>query len=193
MKFGFSSKRHSLQPARQPVRRSGGFDFDGTATQNPASRTGTGDPMADFLLGYMSQSYTAVQPADAKLRSTYWAFYVGDSWRMSPKLTIDLGLRYEYLPPFRDINDQSVNITDLGSPNPILVRASNQGENLDPVRRAGRALHARDARARRPPRSRPRPAGSQQLGAAPGRRLQRLGEHSRARRLRHLLQHDRSG
>ena len=52
--------------------------------------------MVDFLLGVTSQSYTAVQPADAKLRSTYWSAYVGDSWRLSPKLTIDSGLRYEY-------------------------------------------------------------------------------------------------
>ena len=149
MKFGFSSKLiHYNQLGNQFAL--GGFDFDGTATQNPASRTGTGDPMADFLLGYTSQSYTAVQPADAKLRSTYWGFYVGDSWRVSPRLTIDLGLRYEYLPPFRDINDQSVNITDLGTANPILVRASNKGENLDPYEgqavRFTRATLVRDGR-----------------------------------------------
>ncbi len=137
MKFGFASKLIQYNQLGNQFAL-GGFDFDGTATQNPASRTGTGDPMADFLLGYTAQSYTAVQSADAKLRSTYWSFYVGDSWRVSPKLTIDLGLRYEYLPPFRDINDQSVNITDLGSPNPILVRASNQGDNLDPY--AGQAV-----------------------------------------------------
>lgn len=110
----------------------GGFEFDGTATENPASRTGTGNPMADFLLGYTSQSFTAVQPADAQLRSTYWAAYIGDAWRASSKLTIDLGLRYEYIEPFRDLNDQSVNIKGLNTGNPILVRASNQGEGRDP-------------------------------------------------------------
>ena len=136
-KFGVSSKLiHYNQLGNQFAL--GGFDFDGTATQNPASRVGTGDAMADFLLGIPSQSYTAVQPADAKLRSTYWGFYVGDSWRLSPRLTIDLGVRYEYLPPFRDINDQSVNITGIGTANPILVRASNQGNNLDPY--AGQAV-----------------------------------------------------
>ena len=92
MKMGFSTKRIDYNQLGNQF-AVGGFDFDGTATQNPASRPGTGDPMADFLLGYMAQSYTAVQPADAKLRSTYWAFYMGDSWRLSPKLTVDLGLR----------------------------------------------------------------------------------------------------
>ncbi len=149
MKFGFSTKViHYNQLGNQFAL--GGFEFDGTASQNPASRTGTGDPMVDFLLGVTSQSYTAVQPADAKLRSTYWSAYVGDSWRLSPKLTIDAGLRYEYLPPFRDINDQSVNITDLDTANPILVRASNQGEGLDPYEgqavRFTRATLVRDGR-----------------------------------------------
>lgn len=110
----------------------GGFNFDGSATENPASRTGTGDPMADFLLGLPSQSYTAVQPADARLRSTYWSGYIGDSWRVSSKLTVDLGLRYEYLPPFRDLNDQSVNIFGIETDDPVLIRASNQGEGRDP-------------------------------------------------------------
>jgi hypothetical protein len=128
----------------------GGFDFDGTASQNPVGRTGTGDPMADFLLGLPSQSYTAVQPADAQLRSTYWGAYVGDSWKVSSRLTVDLGLRYEYLAPFRDLNDQSVNIFGLQDGNPILVRASNQGENLDPYQnqsvRFTRATLVRDGR-----------------------------------------------
>jgi hypothetical protein len=45
MKMGFSSKRiHYNQLGNQFA--VGGFDFDGTATQNPASRPGTGDPMA---------------------------------------------------------------------------------------------------------------------------------------------------
>jgi len=149
MKFGGSFKKiHYNQLGNQFAL--GGFDFDGTATENPASRTGTGDPMADFLLGYMSQSYTAVQPADARLRSSYWAGYIGDSWRASSNLTIDLGLRYEYISPFRDLNDQSVNITGLDTGAPILVRASNQGTGRDPYENQAvkftRATLVRDGR-----------------------------------------------
>jgi len=86
MKMGFSIKRiHYNQIGNQFAL--GGFDFDGTATQNPASRVGTGVPMADFLLGLSSQSYTAVQPADAQLRSTYWSGYFGDTWRVTRSIT----------------------------------------------------------------------------------------------------------
>jgi carboxypeptidase family protein len=149
MKMGFSVKRiHYNQLGNQFAL--GGFDFDGTATENPAARPGTGDPMADFLLGITSQSYTAVQPADAQLRSTYSAGYFADSWRILPALTIDLGLRYEYLTPFRDLNDQSVNLAGIETGDPILVRASNQGNGRDPYEgqtvRFTRAPLVRDGR-----------------------------------------------
>ena len=128
----------------------GGFDFDGSSTENPAGRTGTGLPLADFLLGLPDQSYTAVQAADARLRSTYYGAYFGDSWKVTAKLTIDWGIRYEYLPPFRDINDQSLNIWGLGTSNPVMVRASNKGSNLDPYAdqrvRFTRATLVRDGR-----------------------------------------------
>jgi hypothetical protein len=98
----------------------------------------------------MAQSFTAVQPADARLRSSYWAGYIGDSWRARSNLTIDLGLRYEYISPFVDINDQSVNITGLDTDEPILVRASNQGLGRDPYEnqavRFTRATLVRDGR-----------------------------------------------
>ncbi|MBA2355373.1 MAG: TonB-dependent receptor, partial [Acidobacteria bacterium] len=149
MKFGGSYKKINYNQLGNQFAL-GGFDFDGTATENPAGRTGTGDPLADFLLGYTAQSYTAVQPADAELRGSYWAAYVGDSWRASSKLTVELGVRYEYLSPFRDLNDQSVNITGLDTGNPILVRASNQGTGLDPYEgqavRFTRATLVRDGR-----------------------------------------------
>jgi hypothetical protein len=149
MKFGFSVKPIQYNQLGNQFAL-GGFDFDGTVTENPASRPGTGEPMADFLLGTMIQSYTAVQAADAQLRSTYWSGYFADTWKVTSRLTLDLGIRYEYLPPFRDINDQSVNIWGLGTANPILVRASNQGEGRDPYEnqlvRFTRAELVRDGR-----------------------------------------------
>ncbi len=149
MKIGFTVKPiHYNQLGNQFAL--GGFDFDGTSTENPAARTGTGEPLADFLLGYPVQSYTAVKAADAQLRSKYWAGYVADSWKVTPKLTLDFGLRYEFMPPFYDINDQSVNVWGLGTANPILVRASNQGTDRDPYEnqlvRFTRAQVVRDGR-----------------------------------------------
>ena len=110
----------------------GGFDFNGTVTANPAVAGGRGLPIADFLLGYPDQSQAGVQPANAALRSNYWAAFFTDTFRLTPKLTLEYGLRYEYLPPFKDINDASSNLYGVNTSSPILVRASNQGTGLDP-------------------------------------------------------------
>ena len=90
-------------------------------------------------------------------------------------------------------NDQSVNITDLDSANPILVRALEPGEGLDPY--ADQAVRFTRATLVRDGRLGPglRAPGPRQLGAAPGRRLQPFADDRGARRLRRLLPHDRHG
>lgn len=61
-----------------------------------------GDPFADFMLGYINQSEAAVSIAKAQFRATGFAFYIDDTWRVSSKLTLSLGLRYENSPPWTD-------------------------------------------------------------------------------------------
>ncbi len=110
----------------------GGFNFDGSVTRNPAIAGNLGNAVADFLLGYPVQSQSGIQPADGALRSNYWAVFGSDIFHVRRNLTIEYGLRYEVLPPFRDINDASANITGVNTSSPTLVRASNKGSNLDP-------------------------------------------------------------
>ena len=79
----------------------GQFTFQPNATQNPATKSG-GDTFADFLLGDLYQSEAAVSIASAKFRRNGWSFYIDDTWKVTPKLTLALGLRYEITPPFYD-------------------------------------------------------------------------------------------
>ncbi|MBI3280103.1 MAG: carboxypeptidase regulatory-like domain-containing protein [Acidobacteria bacterium] len=111
---------------------SGTLVFNGFATANPPQRTTTGESVADFLLGYSSETGGAAKEANARLRSSYWSGYISDSVKLTGKLNLDLGLRYEYLQPFKNINDESANIADLSINKPILVRASNLGTDRDP-------------------------------------------------------------
>ncbi len=85
---------------------SGAFGFLGTYTADKAvsPTSGTGTPFADFLLGlaqsgpatFVNQTEGAAQvPAQTAGRQTYRAFYGNDTWHFSPKLTLNLGLRYE--------------------------------------------------------------------------------------------------
>lgn len=108
----------------------GSFSFTGEYTGNPAiGSSSVGNSVADFLLGLDQTVTTAVQPATAVLRSFYWAGFFSDSFRLSPRLTLEYGLRYEYLEPFKDVSDDSSNIWGLTSKTtgtPILVQSSTQ-------------------------------------------------------------------
>jgi hypothetical protein len=90
---------------------SGAFGFSGAWTTNYAAPDCTsannctiGSPYADFLLGlaqggptaFVNQTEGAAQvPAQTAGRQTYRALYGDDTWHATPKLTLNLGLRYE--------------------------------------------------------------------------------------------------
>ena len=71
----------------------GNFGFDGTFS---------GVPMGDFLLGLPVETAFAIVKNDNDGRTTHYAYYAQDSFRVSPRLTLEFGLRYEYHPSYRD-------------------------------------------------------------------------------------------
>jgi hypothetical protein len=101
----------------------GNFQFQNIAT---------GYAFGDFLLGYAQQTESAVALAVTKFRSISQAYYFTDTWRVGSNMTLDLGLRYEYTPPWLDKNgtlmnasipfhDTTPNVQDP-SHHPVLVR-----------------------------------------------------------------------
>jgi hypothetical protein len=89
---------------------SGAFAFDGSWTTSNAVPGGTGAlaatggiSFADFLLGYglnqssvFNHNYGEAQiPALVAQKETYRGFYFGDTWRVTQKLTLNYGLRYD--------------------------------------------------------------------------------------------------
>ena len=90
------------------------YTYNGGYTANGA---GSGDALADFLLGYPSQAQVGIG-SGAENAHTNWAhFYVEDGWQLTPNLRLDGGLRYEY--------------------NANLVAQANQTSNIDLFARAG--------------------------------------------------------
>ena len=60
----------------------------------------TGLGLADFMLGRANQ-FTAGTPTGAKMRSNYIGMYVQDNWRVSPNVTLNVGLRWDpYFPAY---------------------------------------------------------------------------------------------
>ena len=125
-KFG-GEFRHVLYDQIGGVVTRGRFGFDGRYTQNPllpAAQRG-GAAMADFLLGTMNRSEGQVGAPIANFRSSYFALFFQDSWRLTNTVTVNYGLRWEYDQPFYDTNDAIVNIDFRwdNSAEPVFVRA----------------------------------------------------------------------
>jgi hypothetical protein len=70
----------------------------------------TGSDFADFLLGFPHTSSLATGNADKFFRHQSYAAYVTDDWRVSPSLTLQLGVRWEYEAPITERLGRLVNL-----------------------------------------------------------------------------------
>jgi trimeric autotransporter adhesin len=94
----------------------GSFVFTGVNTSqldssgNPVS--GTGYDFADFLLGLPQQTSVQFEQGNQgnHFRGNYWDLYVQDEWKMRANLTLNLGVRYEYVSPLTEENNRIVNL-----------------------------------------------------------------------------------
>jgi len=72
-----------------------------------STTSATGDAYADFLLGLPSITDVTVGPAGAFVSKTNYAAYIQDDWKITPKLTLNLGLRYDRFGFFEEMNKRS--------------------------------------------------------------------------------------
>ena len=75
------------------------YAFRGTHTNGTYTFSGqfTGDGFADFLLGIPATMILPITPnPQAFYTQTGFSVYLADDWRVSPRLTVSLGLRYEF-------------------------------------------------------------------------------------------------
>ncbi len=107
MRFGFEYDKDAInqfQPQGGTFQTARGtFGFNGYLTAlNGGAAVNAGSPSnswAQFLLGYPSQTGKATQLFNPNaLRWSTWGLYARDMWQVTPKLTIDYGLRWEYYP-----------------------------------------------------------------------------------------------
>jgi hypothetical protein len=115
VKFGFEYRRAGNSEVRDRG-SSGIFQFVPQYTSLPGT-SGSGDGFASFLLGAANSA--SIQISDRiSTRAFYLAGYVQDDWRVTSRLTVNLGLRWETELPRREIDDKQ-NSFDLAKINPI--------------------------------------------------------------------------
>ncbi len=66
----------------------------------------TGTAMGDYLLGYPSQTTTFTGLVFMEQVNWQTALFVQDEWRLSPRLTVNYGIRYEYQAPDREVENR---------------------------------------------------------------------------------------
>ena len=101
LKFGAEIRRDRYNELGNSFAH-GSFSFSGAATFDPANRTTTGFSFADFLLGESADSERGLRLSNTMLRATASYLYFQDDWKITPRLTMNLGLRYENNRPWQD-------------------------------------------------------------------------------------------
>jgi hypothetical protein len=105
------------------------FFFNGNYTSNQGA-SGTGNPYASFLLGDPYQVYRDFVNTVPAVRMLFAGFFIQDDYRISPKLTLNLGLRWDlFTRPVEKFNRQSNFDPATG-----LIRvasSNNRGPNVD--------------------------------------------------------------
>jgi len=103
-KFGADLARRNVtfEQARAPR---GSFNFDGTYT---------GSAMADFMLGYVRSASINPEHTSTDLWNWWQSYYFADDWKVTPNLTVNLGMRYDFFQIYKQSDDRIVNIEQNG-------------------------------------------------------------------------------
>ena len=105
--------RHAAPDQTWPT---GTFNFAAPESSKPGV-AGTGDAFASFLLGQVDSGTTELGPP-LNWRNVYLAPWITDAWKVDPKLTLNIGLRWDIDFPVTEIQNRG-NSFDATAINPV--------------------------------------------------------------------------
>jgi len=129
IKFGADIRQaHNLRiPSDQ--HRAGQLSFNAAGTQGPS---GGGSGLATFLLGNVQLFQRYVSSVnDARETQNRWFFFAQDTWRISQKLTLNYGLRWELYRPQTVNGAGKGGFIDLGTGEVLVAGSNGVGTNLN--------------------------------------------------------------
>lgn len=102
----------------------------GPLDNSPAAPIGQG--MASLLFGIPTGGTINNNASNAQ-QSSYWGFFYQDDWRITKKLTLNLGMRYEYEAPVSERYNRTIRGFDFTTPSPVSPQAlANYARNPIP-------------------------------------------------------------
>ncbi len=111
----------------------GNFSFNGNTTGlRGGQTTNFYNQYASFMLGLVGTASKSVQNELMTAREWQHAFFFRDRWNVSSKLTLDLGMRWEYYPIMTRADGRGLDRLDLTNPDPLRrldVLIAGRGDN----------------------------------------------------------------
>lgn len=111
----------------------GVYNFGTNQTSIPGASTGFGNNMASFLLDSPSSAGRDVNTYFPAYRAWENFYFVGDKWAATPKLTIDIGLRWELYPPATPAHDGGFSNYNFSNNTLVIAGVGGNPSNLGRV------------------------------------------------------------
>jgi hypothetical protein len=121
VKVGFALSRVEWNDYQANSNLFGSVSFSNRFTS--AGQSGQGHPYADFLLGIPTSSSRAFAPVRVDRTRWQYDFFVTDDFKVSPKLTLNLGVRYEVHMPWSEKSGR-VSMFDVETGNIVIANGS---------------------------------------------------------------------
>jgi hypothetical protein len=133
LKFGYEYEHiwmavNDNNPLYGSFSYAGAYSATGTAV--------TDDYWADFLFG-LTNNYSLANYFVAHLRQTIQSVYAQDDWKLSPKLTLNLGLRWEYGSPYSELHNYISNFDPVSQTVLTISPGAVAGNGITPVSPGG--------------------------------------------------------
>jgi len=131
VKFGTEIRREEFT-IFQPASPRGNEDFGVGFTDNPADPGTGGSGLASFLVG-LADGGSINNLHNVDYFRPLYSFYGQDDWKLTPKLTLNLGVRYELFTTVKERHDEQGTF-DLQDPtNPTIIVPKGQDMQLTPT------------------------------------------------------------